>query len=122
LPPLKSPVRLWLWLAGGVYLLFSLVVAGLALGTRTPVFTICLQIFKNLFNLAADLSGFIIRLIQQAYGLIKALRILVGVLTGLLADVFPSGGLVALVLGGIMSLALIWRLLRPTNYPTGDEK
>ncbi|MCR4409437.1 MAG: zf-HC2 domain-containing protein [Candidatus Saccharicenans sp.] len=124
LPPLKSPVRLWLWLAGGAYLLFSLMVAGLALGTRTALFPVCLQIFKNIFNLAADLSNLIIRLIQQAYGFIKALRILAGVMTRLLADVFPSGslGLVALVLGGVMSLALIWMLLRPTNYPTGEKK
>lgn len=124
LPPLKSPVRLWLWLAGGAYLLFSLVVAGLALGTRTDLFPFCLQIFKNLYNLAADLSSLIIRLIQQAYGFIKALRILAGVVARLLADVFPSGslGLAALVLGGVMSLALLWMLLRPTNYPTGDEK
>lgn len=124
LTPLKSPVRLWLWLAGGVYLAFSLVVAGLALGTRTPLFSACLQIFKNLFNLAADLSSFIIRLIQQSYGLIKALRILVGVLTRLLADIFPSGslGLVALVLGGSLSLGLIWMLLRPANHPTGERQ
>lgn len=124
LPPLKSPVRVWLWLAGGAYLLFSLVVAGLALGTRTALFPVCLQIFKNLYNLAADLSSLIVRLIQQAYGFIKALRILAGVLARLLADVFPSGslGLAALVLGGVMSLALLWMLLRPTNYPTGDKK
>ncbi|MCX8160960.1 MAG: zf-HC2 domain-containing protein [Candidatus Saccharicenans sp.] len=124
LPPLKSPFRLWLWLAGGAYLLFSLVVIGLALGTRTSLFPVCLQIFKSLYNLAADLSSLIIGLSQQAYGLIKALRILVGVVAGLLIDVFPAGslGLAALVLGGALSLVLLWPLLRSVNYLTGDKK
>ncbi|MGQ9800467.1 MAG: anti-sigma factor family protein [Candidatus Saccharicenans sp.] len=115
LPPLKSPARLWLGLAGGLYLLFSLVVVGLALGTRTTFFPIFLKIFTNLFNLAADFSDLIIRFIQQAYGLIKALRIFIRVAAGLLSDIFPAGGLglAALGLGACLTLITLWILLRP---------
>lgn len=121
LPSLKSSARFWLWLAGGVYLLFSLLVTILAVGTRTALFPVCLKIFKSLFNLAADLSSFIFRLIQQAYGLAKALRIFMEVAGGLLSDIFPSAGLglAALILGGAGSLALLWTLLRPAKLSDG---
>ncbi|MDI6698579.1 MAG: zf-HC2 domain-containing protein [Candidatus Saccharicenans sp.] len=114
LPSLKSSARFWLWLAGGAYLLFSLLVTILALGTGTALFPVCLKIFKSLFNLAADLSSFIFRLIQQAYGLAKALRIFIEVVGGLLSNIFPSTslGLAALILGGAGSLALLWSMLR----------
>ncbi|MGB9907512.1 MAG: anti-sigma factor family protein [Candidatus Saccharicenans sp.] len=117
LPPLKSPARLWLGLAGGLYLLFSLLVAGLALGTRTPFFSVCLKIFKNLFNLAAEFSSLIIKLIQQAYGLIKAMRIFLRVVAGLLSDIFPAVGLglAVLALGVALTLVLFWLRLRPAK-------
>lgn len=71
LPPLKSPARLWLVLTGALYLLFSLLVAGLALGTRTTFFPLFLKLFKNLFSLAVAFSSLIIRLIQQVYAVIR---------------------------------------------------
>ncbi|MBC7348820.1 MAG: zf-HC2 domain-containing protein [Candidatus Aminicenantes bacterium] len=117
LPPLKSPARLWLGLAGGLYLLFSLLVAGLALGTRTAFFPVCLKIFRSLFNLAAEFSSLIIRLIQQVYGIIKALRIFLGVAAGLLSEILPAGGLglAALFLIMVLGLGLFWLLLRPAK-------
>lgn len=117
LPPLKSPARLWLALTGGLYLLFSLLVAGLALGTRTTFFPLFLKIFRNLFNLAAVLSSLIIRLIPQAYGFTKALTIFFKVAAGLLSDILLAGGLgpVVLVLVISLSLVLFWLLLRPAK-------
>ncbi len=117
LPVLKSSSRFWLWLAGGAYLVFSLLVIVLALGTRTALFPFCLNIFRSLFNLAADLSSFVFRLIQQVYGLIKALRIFIEVSAGLLSGLFPVAGLalVTLALGGVLSLVLIRTLLRPAR-------
>ncbi len=118
LPPLKSPARLWLWLAGGAYLLFSLVVAGLALGNKTVLFPICFQVFKNLVNLAADLSSLVFRLVQQAYGVFRAVSIFMGIAGRLLSNFFPASimGLAALVLSGAISLAFLRLLLRPAKF------
>lgn len=115
LPPLKSPARFWLALTGGMYLLFSLLVAGLALGTRTSFSPIFLKIFKNLFNLAAVFSSLIIKLIHHAYGLAKALNIFLKVAARFLSAIFSVGylGLVALVLVITLCLIMLWLFIRP---------
>lgn len=123
LPKLKSPVRLWLWLAGGIYFLFALLVIVMALGTGNLLFPICLQIFKNVFNLAAELSSLIFRAVHLIYGFIKALSILVKVSGGLLSSFLPISnlGLAAFAFSLCLSLTIFWFLVSPVKSSRGEE-
>jgi len=115
LPEYKSPARGWLYLAGGLYLIYSLLIVTLAIRTKNPLFPACLEIFKHLFNLAADLSHFIFKLIQQVHGLIKALAIFLEVSGKLFSELLPSPGLVlfSFLLGLCLTMALFGVLIKP---------
>jgi predicted anti-sigma-YlaC factor YlaD len=123
LPELRSPSRVWLALAGGIYVVFSLLVVILIAGIKSSLFPVCLEIFKYLFSLATNLSHFAFDIFQLVVGLFKALKIFLEVAGRFLADIFPVSGptVISLILGIILTLTVFWALIKPTKISHRSE-
>lgn len=114
LPDLRSPAKVWLALAGGLYLLFSLFVVILVIGIKSSLFPIILQIFKNIFHIATSLSQFIFQVFQLALGLFKAIQVFLETVGGFLKEFLPekSEALMTLIVTILISLAVSWFLIK----------
>lgn len=114
LPDLRSPSKVWLALAGGLYLLFSLFVVILVIGIKSSLFPIILQIFKNIFHIATSLSQFIFQVFQLALGLFKAIQVFLETVGGFLKEFLPkkSETLMTLIVTILISLAASWFLIK----------
>ncbi|MGB9892866.1 MAG: anti-sigma factor family protein [Candidatus Saccharicenans sp.] len=115
LPGFWPSPRILLFFCGGLYLLFSVLIGILAVGSKSRLFPICLEIFKNLYNLAAELSSLIFKAAQQIHGFIKAVVIFLGVIGKLLLDLIPDQRLIiaGLLFGVFLTMALLWLLIKP---------
>lgn len=114
LPDLRSPAKVWLALAGGLYLPFSLFVVILVIGIKSSLFPIILQIFKNIFHIATSLSQFIFQVFQLALGLFKAIQVFLETVGGFLKEFLPkkSEALMTLIVTILISLAASWFLIK----------
>jgi len=115
LPETRFRTRGLIYLAGGIYFLFTLMVTVLAFGRQGAIFDLCQAAFRYLFNLASDLSRLIINLLQLGLALFKALKILFVTWSRLITGFLPAASFffIALIFLIILTGSLTWFLLRP---------
>jgi len=118
LPETRFRTRGLIFLAGGIYFLFALMVIGLIFGRQGALPDLCLAAFRYLFNLATDLSRLIINLLQVGIALFKAIKILFATWGRLISGFLPEANLffVTLIFLIILTGSLAWFLQRPGRF------
>jgi len=118
LPETRFRTRGLIFLAGGIYLLFALMVSVLIFGRQGGLSDLCLAVFRYLFNLTTDLSRLIINLLQVGFALFKALKILFATWSRLISGFLPVANLffVTLIFLIILTGSLAWFLQRPGRF------
>jgi predicted anti-sigma-YlaC factor YlaD len=112
--PELSPKKTWLvFLAGGLYFLFSLLVVFWIMAARINTLAWTSEVFKYIFSLAWQLSRMLILVLRSLQALAKFFSIIGKVIINFLATLFPPIVVLTLsTLGVFISLALVIWLIK----------
>lgn len=112
--PDLSPKKTWLvFLAGGLYFLFSLLLVFLIMAGQLNALTWTWEVFKHIFGLAWKLSRLLVLGFKYLEALAKSFSLAGKIIVNSLTDLFnPTLALGLSVLGIFISLALAFWLLK----------